>query len=176
MEDGSVTNLASISGHSLPNLPFEQMAKLLTQRMQVEQRLSDNQVKKLEHAASITSNGLSAIQILVTEVVGYYKQQSVNELELARIESDRVVELERAAVHKELLQDYLEKAFAERRLVLDTFIRGLDQGLATGDTKLVEALAAQLVEVVRTPVLAKIAEASSALASGGTINLGGKRA
>ena len=130
-------------------------------------------VGKATAAVAITNALTAAIPTIVSELMTHRKAQAENATRRAEIEKERVVELARIAGQKELLHRYLDQAFAERRLVLDTFIRALDQGLATGDTVLVAQMAAQLVEIVRTPLLPKMAEAAEALESGRTITLGG---
>lgn len=174
---------------NISELSATELAKLATQRMGLARsevglekaridletaKVSDSTAKFTAGIGAIT-NAFSTVQFLFSEVVSYQKQRLEHDRALAEIEKDRVLELERIATQKELFQIYMEKAFAERRLVLGEFMEGLDRGIAAGDTVLIEKMAAQLVEVVRTPVLSRMAEAASAMESGAGITLGGRR-
>lgn len=179
--------MPSLAG--LPNVGATDVAKLLVQRMglakaeiglekakvDLERTRISSSATKFTAGVGAVGSALSTVQFLVTEIVSYQKQRLEHDRALAEIDNERVLELERIAAQKGLLQAYMEKAFSERRLVLDTFLDGLDRGIAAGDTALVETMAAQLVEVVRAPVLSRMAEAASAMETGAGITLGGRR-
>lgn len=130
---------------------------------------------KIASASKLGVTGIGAVQSLLQEFLSYQRARLEHERDVAEIKKEELLELERIAAQKELLKLYLEKEFAERHLVLEAFIAGLDRGIAEGDKVMVETMATQLVDVVRTPVLSRAAEAAKALESGKTITLGGLR-
>lgn len=96
---------------------------------------------------------LDAFQMLVKAHHDYKTIVEYEKTKRAGIEAWRDVRVTSIQAQKELLHDYLQQTFAERRHVIDEMFDRLDQGIASGDMSLMNMAMSSIVNIVQSSPL-----------------------
>lgn len=91
--------------------------------------------------------------MLVDAWVDYKKVREQEITKREQIHAVRDVQLERIRAQKEVLQQYLEGTFSERRQVISGMFEALDKGIDSGDEKIIAMAMNSIVETVKTSPL-----------------------
>ncbi len=97
----------------------------------------------------------------------YRKTCEVEKTKRARIAAERDVALAKIEAFRELAGDYFERAFSERRQVLQNAFRTLDKALESGNDKDVSMTLSAIVTIVQTSPLKDFQRVSSQIADPG---------
>lgn len=108
---------------------------------------------------------LPDISKFFTNLTEAYKEQKLNEREIAKITAQKEVILAEISARHEIYRLVFDRIFAERRSVIDNLFTTIDKGLAAKDTQLVLGAVEGLSRIVATSPFANTQELSRLLES-----------
>lgn len=102
--------------------------------------------------------GLDALTQIVNAVSDAHHVHQVESTKRARLQAYEATEVARIKAGSEILRDYFDKVFTERRQVHQGLFERLDQALESGNTDALQAVTQGIVEVARSSPLASVGD------------------
>ena len=114
--------------------------------------------KGLDLAAFV--NELIDAKGTVESIVGYLREADQHKTERARIAAEATIHVERVRAFREVVGQYLDRAFDERRVNFDALFARLDQCIERGDAQMIGATLGAMVELAKHSPLAAVSDAA----------------
>lgn len=102
--------------------------------------------------------GLDALTQIVNAVSDAHHIHQVESTKRARLQAYEATEVARIKAGSEILRDYFDKVFTERRQVHKDLFERLDQALESGNTEALQAVTQGIVDVARSSPLANVGD------------------
>ena len=105
-------------------------------------------------------DGFNALNEIVDAAQGYLQLHEVESTKRASIEAASKTEVARIKAAENVLRDYFEHAFAERRSNFDALFGSLDTAIANGDGETVNAVLTSIVDIAKKSPIAELGDLS----------------
>lgn len=102
--------------------------------------------------------GLDALTQIVNAVSDAHHIHQVESTKRARLQAYEAAEVARIKAGSEILRDYFDKVFTERRQVHKDLFERLDYALESGNTEALQAVTQGIVDVARSSPLANVGD------------------
>jgi len=106
-------------------------------------------------------NLVSLLQVPVSaarEIFGFYQLRETEKTKRTEIKCNSDKEIAAIRENAQLLRDYFDKAFAERRENFDRFFQMLDAGLSSGNNQQIDTALSLIVTMIKESPLKQAAE------------------
>ncbi len=85
-----------------------------------------------------------------------HKISQIEQTKRANINAIKEFEIEKIRAQKEVLKDYFEKTFSERRTNFDALFERLDKGIESGNLQLIQLALSVIVDIAKDSPLKQI--------------------
>ena len=99
---------------------------------------------------------LKGVKMLFDAVVENQKIAEEERTKRHSITAMKEFEIEKIQAQKEVLKDYFEKTFAERRINFDKMFDALDKGIESNNSELMQLALGSIVEIAKDSPLAQV--------------------
>ena len=105
-------------------------------------------------------DGFNALNDIVGAAQDYLRLHEEESTKRASIETAGKVEVARIKAAEDVLRDYFERVFAERRSNFDALFGSLDSAIAKGDGEAVNAVLNSIVDIAKKSPIAELGDLS----------------
>ena len=100
-------------------------------------------------------DGIKMITTAIQENNSAISQETTKRVNITSLKE---YEIEKIHAHKEVLKDYFEKIFAERRINFDKMFSALDKGIESNNLELIQLSLNSIVEIAKDSPLKQVQE------------------